>query len=70
MQLSQRTLIRRNEWCELIRALPEGENPLPRLSPTQWDTLKTTCYRENKKGERYYQPSNKKGQINIIVKSI
>ena len=53
----------------MLRALSDGENQLPRLTPSEWDALKTMCYRENKnQDERYYAPSNKQGNIRIVVK--
>jgi hypothetical protein len=70
-QLSIKTLIDLGAWVRLIRGLKEGENTLPPLSPSQWDILKSACYRENKtQDERAYAPSNKAGVIRINVTTL
>jgi hypothetical protein len=70
-QLSIKTLIDLGAWVRLIRGLKEGDNTLPSLTPSQWDILKSTCYRENKtQDERAYAPSNSAGVIKINVTTL
>lgn len=70
-QLSIKTLIELGAWVRLIRGLKIGENTLPSLTPSQWDILKSACYRENKtQDERAYAPSNKAGVIKINVTTL
>ena len=70
MKLSIRTLIGLGSWARLVRGLDEGENTIPNLTPAQWDTLKSVCYRENRtQTARIYTPSNRGGVIKINVKT-
>ena len=70
-QLSIKTLIDLGAWVRLIRGLKEGDNTLPSLTPSQWDILKSACYRENKtQDERAYAPSNRAGVIRINVTAL
>jgi hypothetical protein len=70
-QLSVKTLIELGAWVRLIRGLKIGENTLPSLTPSQWDILKSACYRENKtQDERAYAPSNRAGVIRINVTAL
>jgi hypothetical protein len=70
-QLSIKTLIELGAWVRLIRGLKIGENTLPSLTPSQWDILKSACYRENRtQDERAYAPSNRAGVIKINVTAL
>jgi hypothetical protein len=70
-QLSIKTLIGLGAWVRLIRGLKIGENTLPSLTPSQWDILKSACYRENRtQDERAYAPSNRAGVIKINVTAL
>lgn len=60
MKLSARTLIKRKDWAELIRSLDEGVNVLPgKFAPMDFNSIKTTCYREN----GYIQPYEYKASV-------
>lgn len=58
-----------NAWVTLLRGLPVGENPMPKMTVPQYNAIKTSCYRENaNQSERYYEPSTRKGAVTILVK--
>ena len=68
MNLSPRTLLRKNDWTELIRTLPEGEFISPdKLKRSRYDALKAVCIRENRyKTEFYYRISCAGGVVRIF----
>ena len=68
MNLSPRTLLRKNDWTELIRCLPEGEFTSPdKLTRSRYDALKAVCIRENRnQQEFYYRPSCAGGKYRIF----
>lgn len=68
MAVSKKQLIELGLWLRLIQSLPEGTHDIPGISPNQYDTLKSTCYRENRLQKvRRYDPSAKGGKVVVRI---
>ena len=68
MAVSKKTLIELGLWVKLLKSLPEGLHDIPGLTPNQYDTFKSSCYRENRlQKERRYDPSAKGGRVVVRV---
>ena len=68
MAVSKKQLIELGLWLRLIQSLPEGIHDIPGISPNQYDTLKSTCYRENRLQKvRRYDPSARGGRVVVKI---
>ena len=71
MAITIETYLELNAWSALLRSLPIGDTTLPPLTFSQFDSLGTVAYRENKiQNERVYRLSGKNLKSNEVVISV
>ena len=71
MAVTIETYVELSAWTALLRSLPLGDTTLPPINFSQFDSLGTVAYRENKsQKERFYRLSGKNLKTNEVTISV